>query len=139
LDASLCSTSDVEARHRESCPACVLAIEPQNCRPATGRSSWALHAPELAVAVRCASMNAGRRAVNVFAVNVVHRRAASSRAPGFLVVAPSERGEATRALGTAVARAHHRTLKAWTLAAETRVWPLASCWSCWNNSCSWAR
>jgi hypothetical protein len=51
LDASLCCTGDVEAHHRESCPACVLVIEPQNCRPVTGRSSWALHALELAVVV----------------------------------------------------------------------------------------
>jgi hypothetical protein len=122
LDASLCSTGDVEARRQESCPACVLAIEPQNCRPATGRSSWALHAPELAVAVRCASVNAGRRAVNVFAGNVVRSRVASSRAPGFQVAAPGELGEAARALGTAVARARHRALKAWPPASRaTRV------------------
>jgi hypothetical protein len=103
LDASLCCTDDVEARHRESCPAYMLANEPQNCRPATGRSSWALHAPELAVAVRCASVYAGRRAVFVSAGNVVRHRAVSSRAPDFQVAAPGEGGKAARALGTAVA------------------------------------
>jgi hypothetical protein len=122
LDASLCSTDDVEAHRRESRPACVLAIEPQNCRPAMGQSSWALHAPELAVVVRCSSVNAGRRAVNVFAWNVVRRRATSSHAPGFQVAAPGEHGQSTRALGTAVALAHHRALKAWPLDSRaTRV------------------
>jgi hypothetical protein len=32
--------------------ACVLAISSQNYRPTTGRSSWATHAPVLAVIVR---------------------------------------------------------------------------------------
>jgi hypothetical protein len=45
LDAFQCWTGDVEARRREPYPACVLAIEPQYCHPATGLSSWALHAP----------------------------------------------------------------------------------------------
>jgi alkyl sulfatase BDS1-like metallo-beta-lactamase superfamily hydrolase len=56
--------------------------------------------------------------VNVFAGNVVHRRAASSRAPGFQVAAPGERGEASHALGTAVARARNRVLKAWPPASR---------------------
>jgi hypothetical protein len=72
--------------------------------------------------VRCASVNAGRRAVNVFAGNLVRSRVASSDAPGFQVAAPGEHGESTRALGTAVARAHHRALKAWPLDSRaTRV------------------
>jgi hypothetical protein len=44
--------------------------------------------------------------------DVARRHAASSRAPGFQVAAPGEHGEAARALGTAVVRAHHRALKA---------------------------
>jgi hypothetical protein len=52
LYAYQCLTGDVEARCRYPYLACVLAVEPQSYRPATGRSSWARHAPELAVAVR---------------------------------------------------------------------------------------
>jgi hypothetical protein len=63
-------------------------------------------------------VNVSRRAVNVFAGNVVHHRATSSRAPGFQVAAPGERGEAARALGTAVARARHHVLKAWPPASR---------------------
>jgi hypothetical protein len=63
--------------------------------------------------VRCAYVYAGHRAVNVFAGDVVRRRAVLSRAPGFQVAALGERGEAARALGTAVARTRHRALKAW--------------------------
>jgi hypothetical protein len=110
LDASLCCTCNVEARRRESCPAYALAIEPQNCHPATGQSSWALHALELAVAVRCASVYASRRAVFVSAWNIVRRRAVTSRTPDFQVAAPGERGEVARALGTTVAHACPRTL-----------------------------
>jgi hypothetical protein len=65
LVACQCWTDDVEARRRDPYLACVLAFEPQTCRTATGRSSWALHAPKLAVAVRGASVNTGRRAMNV--------------------------------------------------------------------------
>jgi hypothetical protein len=50
LDAFQYWTGDVEARRWEPYPACVLAIESQYYRPATGLSSWALHAPELTVA-----------------------------------------------------------------------------------------
>jgi hypothetical protein len=49
---------------------------------------------------------------------VVRRRTTSSRAPGFQVAALGERGEAVRALGTAVARACHRALKAWPPASR---------------------
>jgi hypothetical protein len=45
-------TGDVEVHRRYPFLACVLAVEPQSCRPATGRGSWARHAPKLAVAVR---------------------------------------------------------------------------------------
>jgi hypothetical protein len=110
LDAFLCWTGDVEAHRRESCPACVLAIEPQNCCPVTGRSSWALHAPELAVAVRCASEYAGRRAVFASAGNIVRGRAVSSHTPDSQVAAPGDRGEAARALGTAVSAHAPRAL-----------------------------
>jgi hypothetical protein len=34
-----CWTGDVKARRRDPYLACVLAIEPQSCRPATGRGS----------------------------------------------------------------------------------------------------
>jgi hypothetical protein len=44
--------------------------------------------------------------------------AAPSRAPDFQVAAPGERGEVARALGTAVARARHRVLKAGRWPAE---------------------
>jgi hypothetical protein len=47
-----CWTGDVKARLRDPYLACVLAIEPQSCRLAMGRGSWARHAPELAVAMR---------------------------------------------------------------------------------------
>jgi hypothetical protein len=96
----------------------VLAFELQNYSPATGRSSWAIHAPELAVTVRCASVYASRRAVNVFAGDVVRRRAVSSRAPGFQVAAPGERGEVVHALGMDVARSCHHPLKAWPPASR---------------------
>jgi hypothetical protein len=56
--------------------------------------------------------------------DMVRCRAASSRAPGFQVVAPGERGEAARALGTAVARALHHALKAWLL-ANRAAWEAA--------------
>jgi hypothetical protein len=96
----------------------VLAIEPHPCRPATGRSSWTRHVPGLAVAVRRASEIAGLRAELVVAGNVVRRRAASSCAPGYQEVAPGERGEAARALGTAVASACPRVLRAWPSAGQ---------------------
>jgi hypothetical protein len=66
LVAFQCWTGNVEARRRDPYLACVPAFEPQTYRPATGQSSWALHAPELAVPVRGASVNTDRRAVNVF-------------------------------------------------------------------------
>jgi hypothetical protein len=47
-----CWTGDVKARRRDPYLACVLAIESQSCRLATGRGSWAHHAPELTVPVR---------------------------------------------------------------------------------------
>jgi hypothetical protein len=47
LIAFLCLTGDVEARRRYPYLACMLAVEPQTCRPATGRGSWARHAPSL--------------------------------------------------------------------------------------------
>jgi hypothetical protein len=50
--------------------------------------------------------------------NEVHRRVASRRAPDLQVAAPGTRGEAARALGTAVARACHRALKAGRRPAE---------------------
>jgi hypothetical protein len=56
-----CWTGDVEARLRYPYPVCVLALEPQPCRPATGRSSWTRHVPGHAVAVRRASEIAGLR------------------------------------------------------------------------------
>jgi hypothetical protein len=96
----------------------VLAIEPQNCRPATGQSSWAIHALELAVAVRCASVNAGRRAKGFSTGNVVCRRADSSCTSGFQVVAPSGHGEAARASGTTTASAPHSALRAWPPASR---------------------
>jgi hypothetical protein len=52
------------------------------------------------------------------AEDVVRRCAASRRAPGFQVAAPSDRGEAAGALGTFVARARHRALKAGHWPAE---------------------
>jgi hypothetical protein len=53
-----------------------------------GRSFWAIHAPELAVFVRCASVNAGRRSEGFSAGDVVRHRAASSCAPSFQVATP---------------------------------------------------
>jgi hypothetical protein len=59
----------------------------------------------------------------------VRRYAASSRTPGFQVAAPGKRGEAAHAIGTAVARAHHRMLKAWPLASRAAWEAAATRWS----------
>jgi hypothetical protein len=56
--------------------------------------------------------------------NEVCRRATSSRAPDLQVAAPGARGEAARALGTAVACARPRTLRAWPSASQA-AWEAA--------------
>jgi hypothetical protein len=66
----------------------VLAIEPQDYRPATVWSSWATHAPEPAVTVRGICVLPDRRAVAFFAGDVVRRHAVPSRAPSFQGPAP---------------------------------------------------
>jgi hypothetical protein len=82
------------------------AFELQHCRTAIEWRSRAIHAPGPTVAVRGPSEIASIRADLVVAGDVVRRRAASRRAPGYQEAAPGERGEAARAISAAVASTH---------------------------------
>jgi hypothetical protein len=61
--------------------------------------------------------------------NEVRRHAASSHAPDLHVAALSERGEAARGLGTAMARARPRALHAWPSASRAARMAAATCLS----------
>jgi hypothetical protein len=108
--SSLLGLFPVWHRRRWGAPSGVFArmraFEPHHCRFAIVWRSRAIHAPGPAVAVRGPSEIAGLRAELVVAGDIVRRRAASRRAPGYQEAAPGERGEAASAISTAVASAH---------------------------------
>jgi hypothetical protein len=120
--SSLLGFISVWHRRRWGAPSGVFAwmraFEPQHCRPMIVWRSQAIHAPVPAVAMRGPSEITGLRAELVVAGNVVRRRATSSRALGYQEAAPGEQGEAARAVGTAVASACPRVLRAWPSAGR---------------------